>query len=108
MTSEEMRSARAETQPLIMRLSEVRMSRDDATRHRAQRLLKRQADLTAYSARRFADAVRVGDLQAARRWKREYQLSTACCRALGRQARGEMAGTPSRNGHGGMRAGSLG
>jgi hypothetical protein len=108
MTNEEMTSARAEAQPLITHLSEVRMNRDDITRHRAQRLLKRQADLTAYSARRFADAVRAGDLQAARRWKREYQLSTACCRALGRQARGETAGTPSRNRPGGMRAGSLG
>jgi hypothetical protein len=101
MTSEDMASARAETQPLITRLSEARMSQDDTSRRRTQRLLKRQADMTAYSARRFADAVRAGDLHAARRWKREYQLSTACCRALGRQSRGETARTPSRRGPGG-------
>lgn len=67
--------------------------RHDAVRHgairdEAERRLKRQADLTAYAARRFAAAARQGDLDAARSWRREYQLSAACCRALGRQLRG--------------------
>jgi hypothetical protein len=65
------------------------MSHHDAIRDEAGRRLKRQADLTAYAARRFSEAVRHGDLAAARRWSREYQLSAACCGALGRQARGE-------------------
>ena len=65
------------------------MSDHDAIRVEAERRLKRQADLTAYAARRFSVAVRQGDLDAARRWRREYQMSAACCRALGRQARGE-------------------
>jgi hypothetical protein len=67
------------------------MSEHDAIQDLAGRRLKRQADLTAYVARRFSEAVRQGDLAAARRWRREYQLSAACCRALGRQARGEAA-----------------
>jgi hypothetical protein len=65
------------------------MSDHDAIQDDAGRRLKRQADLTAYVARRFSEAVRQGDLTAARRWRHEYQLSAACCRALGRQARGE-------------------
>jgi hypothetical protein len=65
------------------------MSHHDAIRDEAVRRLERQADLTAYSARRFAEAARQGDLDAARRWRHEYQLSAACCRALGSQARGE-------------------
>jgi hypothetical protein len=67
------------------------MNNHDAIRDAAERRLKRQADLTAYAARRFSEAVRKGDLDAARRWRREYLLSAACCRALGRQARGEPA-----------------
>jgi hypothetical protein len=65
------------------------MSEHDAIQDVGGRRLKRQADLTAYVARRFSEAVRQGDLTAARRWRHEYQLSAACCRALGRQARGE-------------------
>jgi hypothetical protein len=64
------------------------MTDRDAMRIEAVLRLKRQADLTAYTARRFAQAARKGDLEAARRWRREYQLSAACCRALGSQARG--------------------
>ena len=67
------------------------MSHHDAIRDEAERRLKRQANMTAYTARRFAEAARQGDCDAARRWRREYQLSAACCRALGRQARGEPA-----------------
>lgn len=67
------------------------MTDHDVIRHEALRRLKRQADLTAYSARRFAEAARKGDLEAARRWRREYLLAAACCRVLGRQARGEPA-----------------
>jgi hypothetical protein len=70
------------------------MSHHDEIRGEAGRRLKRQADMTAYTARRFSEAVRQGDLVAARRWRREYQLSAACCRALGRQARGERAAGP--------------
>jgi hypothetical protein len=75
------------------------MNHHDAIRDEADRRLKRQADLTAYMARRFSEAVRQGDLAAARRWRREYQLSAACCRALGSQARGEpaTAGTTRRS-----------
>jgi hypothetical protein len=75
------------------------MSVGYAARMHAQQLLARQADMTAYTARRFAEAVRFGDLEAARRWRHAYQLSSACCSALGRQARGgtESGGT----GHGG-------
>lgn len=64
------------------------MSVGYAARLHAQHLLERQAEMTAYTARRFADAVRFGDLEAARRWRHAYQLSSACCCALGRQARG--------------------
>jgi hypothetical protein len=71
------------------------MNQHDAIRDEAERRLKRQADLTAYMARRFSEAVRQGDLAAARRWRREYQLSAACCRALGTQARGGPAATGS-------------
>jgi hypothetical protein len=67
------------------------MSHHDAIRDEAERRLRRQADMTAYTARRFSEAARQGDLDAARRWRREYQLSAACCRALGRRARGQPA-----------------
>jgi hypothetical protein len=63
------------------------MSVGYAARRQAQELLERQADVTAYTARRFAEAVHFGDLEAARRWRHAYQLSSACCHALGRQAR---------------------
>jgi hypothetical protein len=63
------------------------MSVGHAARMHAQQLLERQADMTAYTARRYAEAVRFGDLEAARRWRHAYQLSSACCSALGRQAR---------------------
>ena len=63
------------------------MSVGYAARMHAQYLLERQAKMTAYTARRFAEAVRFGDLEAARRWRHAYQLSSACCHALGRQAR---------------------
>ena len=65
------------------------MITDDTARIHALRLLERQVDMTAFSARRFAEAARAGDLGAARRWRQAYQLSSARCRALGRQARGE-------------------
>ena len=63
------------------------MSVGYAARMHAQYLLERQAEMTAYAARQFAEAVRFGDLEAARRWRHAYQLSSACCHALGRQAR---------------------
>jgi hypothetical protein len=67
------------------------MTDHDVIRDEAGRRLKRQADLTAYLARRFAEAARRGDFEGARRWRREYLLSAACCRVLGGQARGESA-----------------
>ena len=67
------------------------MSHLDAIQDEAGWRLRRQADLTAYCARRFSEAVRKGDLAAAHRWRHQYQLSAACCRMLGRQARGEPA-----------------
>jgi hypothetical protein len=63
------------------------MSVGYAARVHAQFMLERQAEMTADTARRFAEAVRFGDLEAARRWRHAYQLSSACCCALGRQAR---------------------
>jgi hypothetical protein len=62
---------------------------DDTARIHALHLLERQVEMTAFSARRFAEAARAGDLDAARRWRQAYKLSSACCSALGRQARGE-------------------
>jgi hypothetical protein len=63
------------------------MSVGYAARMHAEQLLERQAELTAYTAQRFAEAIRFDDLEAARRWRHAYQLSSACCCALGQQAR---------------------
>ena len=57
----------------------------------AARRLERQADVTAYCARRFAEAARRGDLDAARRWRASYQVSASCCRVLGGLVRAQSA-----------------
>ncbi len=59
------------------------MTHPDLTRHQAQRLLRREATLAAHYGRRFEQAVRVGDLVAARHWNRAYRLSALRCRTLG-------------------------
>jgi hypothetical protein len=53
------------------------------THRRARLLLTREARLAERYARHHRLALDRGDLDAARHWQREYQLSASRCRALG-------------------------
>jgi hypothetical protein len=75
------------------------MSVGYAARMHAEHLLERQAEMTAYTAGRFAEAVRFGDIEAARRWRHAYQRSSACCNALGQQARDGTGHDGTNSGH---------
>jgi hypothetical protein len=55
----------------------------DLTRQKARRLLAREALLAELYARCCELAIETGDLDAARRWNREYRLSAFRCRTLG-------------------------
>lgn len=59
------------------------MTHTDPTLSHAQLLLRREAALAERYARRHCLAVDDGDLDAARRFNRQYRLSAFRCRALG-------------------------